>query len=96
MIIRMIDPIIKFWVDSYKTNVIAFWFEMISAITVMIGSFILTYTVLDPRPDIFIPFYWIGSVTGVIGAYYRMSSWILVLTAWFTIMNTIALWRLFV
>ena len=56
MIIRMIDPIIKFWVDSYKTNVIAFWFEMISAITVMIGSFILTYTVLDPSPDIFIPF----------------------------------------
>ena len=96
MILRMIDPIIKFWGDSYKTNVIAFWFEMISAITVMIGSFILTYTVLDPRPDIFIPFYWIGSVTGVIGAYYRMSSWILVLTAWFTIMNTIALWRLFV
>ena len=96
MILRMIDPIIKFWVDSYKTHVLAFWFEMISAISVMIGSFILTYTVLDPRPDIFIPFYWIGSVTGVMGAYYRMSSWILVLTAWFTIMNTIALWRLFV
>ena len=59
-------------------------------------NFDINKFVLDPRPDIFIPFYWIGSVTGVIGAYYRMSSWILVLTAWFTIMNTIALWRLFV
>ena len=90
------NKIINFWKQSYSSHPIAFWFEMISAISVMIGSFILTYTVLEPRPDIFIPFYWIGSVTGVVGAYYRMSSWILVLTAWFTIMNTIALWRLFV
>ena len=82
-------------IESYNTNVIAFYYEMISAITVIIGSAILTYTVLAPRPDIFIPFYWIGSITGMVGAYYRMSSWILVLTMWFTIMNTIAMWRLF-
>lgn len=91
----MIERIKKFWIDSYKTNVIAFYYEMISAVTVIIGSAILTYTVLAPRPDIFIPFYWIGSITGMVGAYYRMSSWILVLTMWFTIMNTIAMWRLF-
>tara|TARA_B100000989_G_C19143206_1_gene304246 strand:+ start:35 stop:313 length:279 start_codon:yes stop_codon:yes gene_type:complete len=91
----MIERIKKFWIDSYKTNILAFYYEMISAITVIIGSAILTYTVLAPRPDIFIPFYWIGSITGMVGAYYRMSSWILVLTTWFTIMNTIAMWRLF-
>jgi hypothetical protein len=91
----MIERIKKFWIDSYKTNVIAFYYEMISAVTVIIGSAILTYTVLAPRPDIFIPFYWIGSITGMVGAYYRMSSWILVLTMWFTMMNTIAMWRLF-
>jgi len=91
----MIERIKKFWIESYNTNVIAFYYEMISAITVIIGSAILTYTVLAPRPDIFIPFYWIGSITGMVGAYYRMSSWILVLTMWFTIMNTIAMWRLF-
>jgi hypothetical protein len=91
----MIERIKKFWIDSYKTNIIAFYYEMISAVTVIIGSAILTYTVLAPRPDIFIPFYWIGSITGMVGAYYRMSSWILVLTMWFTMMNTIAMWRLF-
>ena len=91
----MIERIKKFWIDSYKTNVIAFYYEMISAVTVIIGSAILTYTVLAPRPDIFIPFYWIGSITGMVGAYYRMSSWILVLTMWFTIINIIAMWRLF-
>ena len=69
---------------------------MVSAITVMIGSFILTYTVLDPRPEIFTPFYFVGSVTGLIGAIGRKSAWVSVLTAWFTIMNTIALYQLFV
>jgi len=69
---------------------------MISAITVMIGSFILTYTVLDPRPDIFVPFSFIGSVTGLIGAYMRQAAWVVVLTAWFSMMNIIALLQLFV
>ena len=82
--------------SSYTSHPLAFWFEMISAITVIIGSGILTYTVLEPRPDLLIPFYWVGSTTGFIGAYYRISAWVMVLTFWFTAMNTIALWRLFV
>ena len=91
----VIKNIKKFWKNSYTSHPTAFYFEMVSAITVIIGSAILTYTVLEPRPDLFIPFYWIGSVTGFAGAYYRMSAWVMVLTAWFTTMNTIALWRLF-
>ena len=91
----MYNSIKNFWVHSYSQIVTAFYYEMLSAITVIIGSAILTYTVLAPRPDLFIPFYWVGSVTGFIGAYYRMSAWVMVLTAWFTTMNTIALRRLF-
>jgi len=86
----------NFWIDSYKTNVTAFYLEMLSAFSVMIGSAILTFTVLEPRPDIFMPFYWVGIVSGFFGAYYRKSAWIMVLTVWFTTMNTIALWRLFI
>ena len=92
---KLINAVKQFWIDSYKTSKIAFWFEMVSAVSVMIGSAILTYTILAPRPDIFVPFYWVGTVSGIIGAYYRMSSWTLILTAWFFVMNTIALWRLF-
>ena len=90
------NRVVQFWKDSYTSHPLAFWFEMISAITVIIGSGILTYTVLEPRPDLFIPFYWVGSTTGFIGAYYRMSAWVMILTFRFTAMNTIALWRLFV
>ena len=85
------NRVVQFWKDSYTSHPLAFWFEMISAITVIIGSGILTYTVLEPRPDLFIPFYWVGSTTGFIGAYYRMSAWVMILTFWFTAMNTIAL-----
>ena len=83
-----------FFKQSYDTHPTAFYLEMVSAITVIIGSGILTYTVLAPRPDIFIPFYWIGSIAGFFGAYYRSSAWVMILTAWFTTMNTIARWRM--
>tara|TARA_B100000989_G_scaffold266807_1_gene220531 strand:+ start:175 stop:450 length:276 start_codon:yes stop_codon:yes gene_type:complete len=90
-----LEKIKNFWLNSYNSNKVAFYFEMVSAITVIIGSAILTYTVLEPRPDIFIPFYFIGSTTGFVGAYYRNSAWVMVLTFWFTTMNTVALYRLF-
>ena len=89
------NPIVDFWKNSYNTDPLAFYLEMISAIAVIIGSAILTYTVLNPRPDLFIPFYWVGSIAGFFGAYRRMSAWVMVLTAWFIAMNTIALVRLF-
>ena len=89
------NSVVTFFKESHSTNPTAFWWEMFSALSVIICSAILTYTVLEPRPDIFIPFYWIGSLTGIFGAYYRLSSWTLILCSWFTIMNTIALWRLF-
>tara|TARA_B100000902_G_C27287095_1_gene905039 strand:- start:98 stop:370 length:273 start_codon:yes stop_codon:yes gene_type:complete len=88
--------IASFFRRSYDSHPLAFGLEFASAVTVIIGSAILTWTVLDPRPDIFIPFYFIGSVTGFFGAYYRDSAWIMVLTGWFTTMNSIALWRMFI
>ena len=59
----MLNSIKQFWIDSYKTSKTAFYFEMVSAVSVMIGSAILTYTILAPRPDIFVPFYWVGTVS---------------------------------
>tara|TARA_B100001057_G_scaffold228125_1_gene228407 strand:+ start:9738 stop:10022 length:285 start_codon:yes stop_codon:yes gene_type:complete len=92
----ILNKITDFWKESYTTNPLAFYIEAISAVSVIIGSAILTYTVLDPRPDIFVPFYFVGSSTGLWGAILRKTAWIVVLTAWFTIMNSIALYQLFI
>ena len=91
----MMEKIKQFWITSYKTDPTAFVFEMASTILVIIGSAILTWTVLDPKPEIFIPFYWAGSIAGFIGAYRRTLPWVMVLTFWFIMLNSIALWRLF-
>ena len=90
------NKILKFWKDSYRSNPLAFWIEMLSAITVIIGSGILTYTVLDPRPDLFVPFYFVGSTSGFVASYYRQAAWTMVLTGWFSTMNLIALYQLFI
>lgn len=92
---KLLKSVKEFWLESYRTDKKAFYLEMVSAICVITGGGILTWTVLEPLPKIFIPFYWFGSVAGVIGAYYRKSSWIMVLMLTFVIMHTIGLWRLF-
>ena len=90
------NKVLKFWKESYTSNPTAFWIEMFSAICVMTGSAILTYTVLAPRPDIFVPFYFLGSVTSLVAAVMRKAAWIVVLTGWFSTMNVIALYQLFI
>ena len=92
----MIKSVVDFWKESYTSNPAASWLEMISTIATMIGSAILTFTVTDLNPAVFIPFYWIGSVTGMIAAYMRKLIWILILTGWFTALNSIMLVRLFI
>ena len=91
----LLTKVSNFWREGYLSDPFAFYMEMVSAISVIIGSSILTYTVLAPRPDIFVPFYFVGSSTGLYAAILRKTPWVTVLTGWFTIMNTIALYQLF-
>ena len=85
-----------FYRNSLTSDPIAHYAEMIGAVSVIIGSSILTWTVLAPRPDIFIPFYFMGSCASFYGAYRRGLPWVLLLTGWFIIMNIIALSRLYI
>jgi hypothetical protein len=92
----LLTKVLDFWRESYTSNPTAFWIEMVSAFCVMTGSAILTYTVLTPRPDIFVPFYFVGSTTSLVAAVMRKAAWIVVLTTWFSGMNAIALYQLFI
>jgi len=59
------------------------------------ASAILTFTVLNPATKIFIPMYFIGSILGVISGVIRQAAFVVILCSWFTLMNTIALIKLF-
>ena len=86
----------EFWVSSFKSDQTAFWFELISVILTIIGSCILTFTSPTPIMSIVFPIYWVGSSTLLVAAYRRRQIWLCTLTSWFTIMNTIGLYRVFI
>tara|TARA_A100001011_G_C14265659_1_gene824534 strand:- start:1268 stop:1549 length:282 start_codon:yes stop_codon:yes gene_type:complete len=86
----------EFWVSSYKSDKTAFWFELVSVAFTICGSCILTFTSPTPIMSIVFPIYWIGSSTMLIAGIRRRQIWLSTLTAWFTTMNTIGLYRVFI
>ena len=88
--------LVEFFRNSYKLDPFAFYCEMLEAFLLIGASAILTFTVLDPATKVFIPMYFAGSILGIISAMRRKAAFVLVLCAWFTTMNFIALVRLFV
>ena len=92
----MYQLIKEFWISSYKSDKTAFWFELISVAFTICGSCILTFTSPNPIMSIVFPVYWIGSSTMLIAGIRRRQIWLSTLTAWFTAMNTIGLYRVFI
>lgn len=92
----MYQLIKEFWISSYKSDKTAFWFELISVAFTICGSCILTFTSPNPIMSIVFPIYWIGSSTMLIAGIRRRQIWLSTLTAWFTAMNTIGLYRVFI
>ena len=91
----MIFRIQNFFKESYRLSPTAFYCEMVEATFLISASAILTYTVLDPATKLFIPMYFIGSMLGVVSAVIRKAAFVILLCSWFSIMNGIAIWRLF-
>ena len=91
----MITKVKNFVRESYEQSRVAFFCEMAEATLLISASAVLTYTVLNPATKIFIPLYFVGSILGIISAIIRRAAFVIVLCSWFTIMNVIALWRIF-
>ena len=91
----MISRIGEFFKESYRTSPVAFYAEMIEAVLLISASAVLTFTILDPATKIFVPMYLVGSILGVVSAVIRQAAFVIVLCSWFVMMNTIALYQLF-
>lgn len=90
-----LNRITNFFKESRRLSPTAFYCEMAEASFLISASAILTFTVLDPATKIFIPMYFVGSILGVISAVIRKAAFVIVLCSWFTAMNGIAIWKLF-
>ena len=91
----MIKTVTNFIKESYNNSKVAFFCEMAEATLLISASAVLTYTVLNPATKIFIPLYLAGSILGIISAIIRRAAFVIVLCSWLTIMNVIAIWRIF-
>jgi hypothetical protein len=90
-----IKYIVDFCKESYRLSPLAFYCEMAETTILIAASAVLTFTVLDPATEIFIPMYLIGSILGVISTVIRKAAFAIVLCAWFVFMNSIAMIQLF-
>jgi hypothetical protein len=90
-----VNRVVEFVKESHRSSPIAFYCEMIEALFLISASAVLTFTVLDPATEIFIPMYLIGSILGIVSGVYRKAAFVIVLCSWFTTMNLIALYQLF-
>ena len=91
----IVNTVINYFKESYKQSKVAFYCELCEAVLVGGASATLTFTVLDTATKVFVPMYFVGSMMGVISTTIRKAAFATILTSWFTIMNGIALVKLF-
>jgi hypothetical protein len=91
----MVNLLKEFWVTSYKTDKLAFYLEVFSVTVTIAGSWLLTFTSPGPDMRMVFPLYLLGSSTLAWASFRRRIIWTCVLASWFTIMNVIGNFRVF-
>ena len=76
-----------FWIKSYRSDPVAFGFELTSFIFTVVASLILADTANEPNMLIVYPGFFVGSITGAYAYYRRGLAWPLVLTVYFALVN---------
>ena len=90
------NGVVRYFRESYRLSPFAFYCEFFENLFLVCASAVLTWTVLDPATEIFIPMYLIGSILGLISTVIRKAAFTIFLCSWFVIMNSIALVKLFI
>ena len=83
----MIGRIRDFWIESFKSDKIAFGFELVSFVFTVAASLTLALNARDPNMLIIYPFFFIGSVTQCYAAVRRGAAWVMLLTGYFAVVN---------
>jgi hypothetical protein len=83
----VIKTIKKFWLESYKSDKTAFYFEIISFIFTVGASLSLAITADSPDMTIVYPGFFIGAITAIYAFYRRKLAWPMLLTTYFAFVN---------
>jgi hypothetical protein len=82
-----LKKVINFWAESYRSDKIAFAFELLSFLFTVGASLTLAFTADNPDMRIVYPGFFIGSLAGVYAYYRRRIAWPLLLTTYFAVVN---------
>ena len=85
---KFTKDIVAMWRDLWHNNRTVFWVGAIGTIASIIASVTLNVTIEDPHMWSVIIFFTIGSVCLTYNAYIMRDSWMIVLMAWYTLINT--------
>ena len=85
--------ILDFWSASFRSDRVAFWFEMVSFFFTVCASLYLAIHANDPDMRWVYPGFFVGAVTQVYASYRRGSAWIMLLTTYFAIVNVFGFGR---
>lgn len=83
----MYGKIKKFWLRSYESDRIAFYFELVSFIFTVGASLTLAITASDPDMTIVYPGFFIGATTQCYAAYRRNAAFVMMITGYFSVIN---------
>lgn len=84
---RLTKRIVDFWSASYRSDHVAFWFEMVSFVFTVIGSLTLAIHADGPPMHLIFPMYFVGAATQCFAAWRRGAAWIMILTMYFSCLN---------
>ena len=83
----MIHKIAEFWINSYRSDRKAFWFELTGFVFTVAASMYLAINANDPDMRIVYPVSMVGVMAQVYASYRRGAAWVLLLTSYFCCIN---------
>jgi len=84
---KLIQQTKLFWINSYKSDRVAFALELVSFVFTVGASMTLALTARDPNMLIVYPGFFVGSITQCYASLRRGAAWVMLLTGYFAIVN---------
>ena len=83
----MKHKIAEFWSRSYRSDKIAFVFELLSFVFTVAASLTLAITAKNPNMLLIYPGAFLGAITQCYAAFRRGTAWVMILTFYFCCVN---------
>ena len=77
----------SFWLNSFRSDKIAFGFELVSFVFTVGASLTLALNARDPNMLYVYPGFFLGSVSQCYASFRRGAAWVMMLTGYFSIVN---------